>query len=247
MSHWLVVVPHVISAHSLQTSHGASRALGYNSHTARLAIKDTSSFTTRLGHYTTRIPYKQPVETSTSLAIIENVPALLTLSIPPAKAGLSDDSRLLENGNAGGSLEPQVSLIRGFKATIPTSELAKQRRRRVRGGVADDDLLLLDSSGAGSSSTPGSGKNKIGLKKLGDRARGLLTQEGEEQTELELEEERQRARKSRRRRLRKGRGGAAEGARELGIMEGLGLDELTKQVKEIAVDKDNLRVRKVSR
>ena len=111
--------------------------------------------------------------------------------------------------------------------------------------MADDDLLLLDSSAAGSPSTPGSGKNKIGLKKLGDRARGLLTQEGEEQTELELEEERQRARKSRRRRLRKGRGGGGEGARELGIMEGLGLDELTKQVKEIAVDKDNLRVRKV--
>jgi division protein 1 len=219
----------------MKTSQGASRALGYGQNNSRLAIKDNSSFTTRLGHYTTHIPYKQPAETSTSLAILENVPALLNLSIPgsnfnPASSS-SDASRLLENG-VGEGTESSVSL---FKATIPTSELAKQRRRRVRGGVADDDLLLLDGPG-----------NKIGLKKLGDRARGLLTNEGEEQTELELEEERSRARKSRRRRLRKGRGGKGEGARELGIMEGLGLDELTRQVKEIAVDKDNLTVRKVS-
>lgn len=230
----LTVVPHVISARSLQTS---SRALGYGGNSARLLLQDNSSFTTRLGHYTTHIPYKQPAETSTSLAIIENVPSLLSLTIPgstSSSGSSSDPNRLLENGQPPAGDDNAVSLIRGFKATIPTSELAKQRRRRVRGGVADDDLLLLDSSNAGG----------LGLKKLGDRARGLLTNEGEEQTELELEEERSRARKSRRRRLRKGRGSKGDSAREAGVVEGLGLDELTRQVKEIAVDKDNLVVRK---
>ena len=190
------------------------------------------------------------------MAIIENVPSLLTLAIPGSSTpgGPADPNRLIENGHEGTergeTAGNPVSLIRGFKATIPTSELAKQRRRRVRGGVADDDLLLLDDDGQGAGSSSAArlaGRNKIGLKKLGDRARGLLTNEGEEQTEIELEEERSRARKSRRRRLRKGRGAKGEGARELGIIEGLGLDELTRQVKEIAVDKDNLTVRKVSR
>jgi division protein 1 len=220
------VVPQVISARSLQSSGVASRALGYGSHTSHLALIPSASFTTRLGHYTTHIPYKQPPETSTSLAILENVPTLLTLSIPPSKA-TEDDS--ITNSELGRLTDNSVSLIRGFKATIPTSELAKQRRRRVRGGVADDDLLLESS--------------KIGLKKLGDRARGLLT-EGEEQTEADLEEERTRARKLRRRRLRKGRaGGERDGP---AAVEGLGIDELTRQVKEIAMDKDNLKVRKVS-
>lgn len=223
------LVPQVISARSLTSAQAASRALGYGARGNQLALQTNASLTTRLGHYTTHLPYRQPAETATSLAILENIPNLLSLNIAQFRNG---EGSLDQNGESDIPLDGQVSLIRGFKATIPTSELAKQRRRRVRGGVADDDLLIESSSGP----------STLGLKRLGDRARGLLT-EGEEQTEAELEEERSRARKARRRKMRKGRGGGTT-ATDLAVMEGLGIDELTRQVKEIAIDKDNLRVRK---
>lgn len=224
------MVPQVLSARSLNSSRVASRALGHGSN--QLALRNQASFATRLGHYTSQLAHPPPPDTSASLAIIEGAPALLNLTIPAAEAGLVNAAQNEVEQTATGS-ESQVSLYRGFKATVPTSELAKQRRRQVRGNIADDDLLLTASSS--------SGGRALGLKKLGDRARGLLT-EGEDQTEAELEEERSRARKLRRRRLRKGRGGAQDG--ELAAIQGLGLDELTRQVKEIAVDQDNLRVRK---
>lgn len=108
------------------------------------------------------------------------------------------------------------SLIRGFKATVPSSELPKQRRRMIRGGLMDADM----------------GYEKIGLKKLGDRARGLLT-EGEE-----TEEGLGVGRKSRRKRRERVDARKREGR--------LHLEDLVKQADEIAVDKENLNVRTVS-
>jgi division protein 1 len=109
------------------------------------------------------------------------------------------------------------SLIRGFKATVPSSELPKQRRRMIRGGLMDADM----------------GYEKIGLKKLGDRARGLLT-EGDEAEEGSLGV----GRKSRRKRRERGDARKREGK--------LHLEDLVKQADEIAVDKENLNVRTVS-
>lgn len=120
----------------------------------------------------------------------------------------------------------KVPLIQGFKATIPSSEMAKQRRRRVRGGLADEEV----------------GGGKIGLKKLGDQARGLLT-EGEEQNEVPDEQGTLvvgRKTKRRRRGHKDSRNHSISGGKELG------LEELMRQADEIGMDKDNLRVRRVS-
>lgn len=150
-------------------------------------------------------------DTSNSLAIIEAVPRLTSLSLDPPPFG------------PGGALP---SLIRGFKATIPSSEIPKQRRRMIRGGLVDADL-----------------GGKIGLKKLGDRARGLLTDgdmAGHDENELEM------GRRSRRRRkARESRRNHPDGGGRGGIESKLHLEDLVKQADEIAQDKENLSVRTV--
>ncbi|WVW81730.1 mitochondrial division protein 1 [Kwoniella bestiolae CBS 10118] len=142
-------------------------------------------------------------QTSQSLAIIEAVDQLsaLSLSTPEGEEG------------------DQPSLIKGFKATIPSSELAKQRRRLIRGGIIDQDL----------------GNEKLGLKKLGDRARGLLTNH-EEAEEGELDIGRKAKRRKRQRESRR----VSEGRH----LEGkLHLEDLVQQADEIQQDKENLHVR----
>ncbi|WVQ80400.1 mitochondrial division protein 1 [Cryptococcus sp. DSM 104549] len=144
-------------------------------------------------------------QTSSSLAIIEAVDKLAGLSLDDPHTG-----------------EEQVpSLIRGFKATIPSSEVAKQRRRMMRGGLVDEDL-----------------GGKIGLKKLGDRARGLLTERGEgDEDEEGLGVGRQAAK--RRRKKRESRR-ISEGRHLEGKLK---LEDLVQQAEEIAQDKENLHVR----
>lgn len=145
--------------------------------------------------------------TSSSLAILEAVDKLASLSlVEPQKSGPE-------------GIAP--SLIRGFKATVPSSELPKQRRRLLRGGLVDQDL----------------GYEKIGLKKLGDRARGLLTDRDDDAGSSEdgLGVGRRRGRKKKRARLSEGR--SLEGR--------LHLEDLLKQADEIALDKENLHVRTV--
>lgn len=138
---------------------------------------------------------------STGIQILERADALTRLS-------LDDDA-------------PAVSLIRGFKATIPTSELSKQRRRLIRGGLVDEDL-----------------GGKLGLKALGDRARGLLT-DGSDEIEAQHEAKRK-DKRSRRKKLRERRSTMAH-------LEGkLHLEDLLQQADEIAQDKDNLAVRQVT-
>jgi division protein 1 len=138
--------------------------------------------------------------TANSLAIQEAVEKLMGMSLDPVPEA-----------------EQAPSLIRGFKATVPSSEIPKQRRRMIRGGLVDADL----------------GYEKIGLKKLGDRARGLLTEgDGEDQGGLNVN------RKSRRKRRERSDARKREGK--------LHLEDLVKQADEIALDKDNLNVRAVS-
>lgn len=140
---------------------------------------------------------------STGIQILERADALSRLSL--------DDEA------------PAVSLIRGFKATIPTSELSKQRRRLIRGGLVDEDL-----------------GGKLGLKALGDRARGLLTEGSAEDVEA-AHTARRKDKRSRRKKLRERRSTMAH-------LEGkLHLEDLLQQADEIAQDKDNLAVRQVSR
>jgi len=142
--------------------------------------------------------------TSSSLAILEAVDKLASLSLEKPKDG--------PEGAA-------PSLIRGFKATVPSSEMPKQRRRMLRGGVVDEGL----------------GYEKIGLKKLGNRARGLLTERDEDAgSEDSLGVGRKLKRKKRAR------------ISESRHLEGkLHLEDLVKQADEIAQDKENLQVRTV--
>lgn len=143
--------------------------------------------------------------TSSSLAILEAVDKLASLSLEPPKDG--------PEGAA-------PSLIRGFKATVPSSELPKQRRRMLRGGMVDQGLI----------------HERIGLKKLGDRARGLLT---EREDDAPSEDSLGVGRKSRRKkRARMSEGRHLEGK--------LHVEDLLKQADEIAQDKENLHVRTVS-
>lgn len=142
--------------------------------------------------------------TSSSLAIIEAVDNLASLSL---------DTPL------NGPGEELPSLIRGFKATIPSSELPKQKRRLIRGGIVDEDL-----------------GGKIGLKRLGDRARGLLTERGDD--DLDLNEDlsgRSKKRRKQRESRRQSEGRHLEGK--------LHLEDLLHQADEIAQDKENLHVR----
>ncbi|RSH90672.1 Mitochondrial fission protein [Saitozyma podzolica] len=144
--------------------------------------------------------------TSSSLAILEAVDKLASMSLDGGPR------------NSAFAQEVPPSLIRGFKATIPSSELAKQRRRVVRGGLVEEEL-----------------GGKIGLKKLGDRARGLLTERGEEdERELDMGRKSRKRRKARESR-RKSEGRHLEGR--------LHLEDLVKQAEEIRQDKENLHVR----
>jgi len=86
----------------------------------------------------------------------------------------------------------------------------------IRGGMVDEDL----------------GHEKIGLKKLGDRARGLLTEGEDTEDGLGV------GRKFRRKRRERG-----DARRRAGRLH---LEDLVKQADEITQDKENLNVRTVS-
>jgi len=87
----------------------------------------------------------------------------------------------------------------------------------IRGGLVDEDL----------------GHEKIGLKKLGDRARGLLTEGDDAESGLGV------GRKSRKKRRER-----VDARKRAGRLH---LEDLVKQADEIAQDKENLNVRTVSR
>lgn len=187
-----------------------------------------------LGRFSTGLPqtfkYRKEPPTATSLMIMEAVPRLLATPVDVSSASMGQEDDVFTAHRHRNAVE-KVALIQGFKATIPSSEMAKLRRRRVRGGLADEEV------GGG-----GGGGGKMGLKRLGDQARGLLTEgEGDEPRRGEGEEEGKTVgRKSRRR--RKGyKDARGPGGRELG------LEELMRQADEIGMDKENLRVRRVSR
>ena len=142
--------------------------------------------------------------TSNSLVIQEAVERLTSMSLDPQTSTAQE--------------EELPSLIRGFRATMPSSELPKQRRRMLRGGMVDADF----------------GYEKIGLKRLGDRARGLLTDGNEEEMTDGA------GRRSRRRKHRRGGSFGRAGTSKLR------LEDLVQQADEIAQDKENLHVRTVS-
>ncbi|KZP32449.1 WD40 repeat-like protein [Athelia psychrophila] len=133
----------------------------------------------------------------------------------------------LESPGAGefGKEEAGVSLLKGFNATIPSADKGRTRRRMMRNVDAP----------------------RIGLKKLGMHARGLLVDEldGDEEHEgqsVASEEDvvvvgrtDERGRKAK---------GKRRGRESLSTAKTLGKDELKRQTKEIRRDKENIHVRR---
>ncbi|GHJ89793.1 hypothetical protein NliqN6_6195 [Naganishia liquefaciens] len=195
-----------------------------------------------LGRFSTGLPqtfrYSKEKPTATSLMIMEAVPRLLATPLDVTTTTTEEES----SGNSfsahhrrTAAAVDKVPLIQGFKATIPSSEMAKLRRRRVRGGLADEEVGL------------GAGGRKIGLKRLGDRARGLLTEgEGDDDDVFGAAGagEQDAVAKTVGRKSRRRRKGYKDARHAGGGGKELGLEELMRQADEIGMDKDNLRVRR---
>jgi mitochondrial division protein 1 len=151
---------------------------------------------TRLGLNTRRI-------TSRDLQIVEATEELLDAEVPEQEGVASD-----------------ISLLRGFNATIPSAEQSRSRRRQMR-----------------NVETP-----KLGFKKLGLNARGLMTDEDDLEDQSVASEDdvvvvpRPGAGKQK---------GKRRGRESLSTLKTLGRDELSRQTKEILRDKENIHVRRV--
>ena len=180
---------------------------------SRGAVGNSSSVVTRRMDFATlgRAPFRLGVGigtrriTSRDLQIVEATEELLDTEVPEPEGVASD-----------------VSLLRGFQATIPSAEKSKVRRRQMRN---------VD--------TP-----RLGLKKMGLHARGLLSEEEEHEGQSVASEEdivvvaKPDPEKSKRKARRRGR-------ESLGAGKTFGKEELTRQTKEIRRDKENVHVRRV--
>ena len=128
-------------------------------------------------------------------------------------------SELLAAPLADASPDEEVgmpSLLRGFEATVPSADTARARRRATRNVDAP----------------------RLGLKRLSLGARGLMTEPAAD--EAESEEEVVVVSRERGRRGRKKRGRESLSANKV-----FGREELERQTREIARDKENLHVRRV--
>ena len=140
--------------------------------------------------------------TSGDLQIFEAAEELLHADVPESEGVASN-----------------VSLLRGFNATIPSSEQGKIRRRQLRN--VETPLL--------------------GLRKLGMNARGLLSEDEEhDEQSVASEEDVVIIRQSQPRPKKKGR-------ESLSASKRFGKNELMRQRQEILIDKENIHVRKVHR
>jgi division protein 1 len=135
--------------------------------------------------------------TSRDLQIIEAAEELLEAEIP-------EPDGIVTN----------VSLLRGFNATIPSADQNRARRRQMR-----------------SVTTP-----RLGLKRLGMTARGLITEDSDVGSEEDV------VLVSASESVRKGK---KRGRESLSTAKKLGRDELNRQEAEIARDKENIYVRRV--
>ena len=133
------------------------------------------------------------------------------LQVAEANAGLLNEEVPEPEGVAS-----NVSLLRGFKATIPSSERGKSRRRQMRN---------VDTV-------------HIGLKKLGASARGLLADEtfhdhdSGSDDDVVMVNAHPKGRRGRRTR------------ESLAASVALGKEELRRQEQEILLDKENIHVRR---
>lgn len=137
--------------------------------------------------------------TSRDLQIVEAANELLEAEVPEPEGVASN-----------------VSLLRGFNATIPSAEKGKSRRRQIRN---------VD--------TP-----SLGLKKLGLTARGLLTDDEHEGQSVVSEDDIVLVNETTPKAKRKPR-------QSLATTKTLGKEELKRQRSEILRDKENIQVKRV--
>ena len=137
--------------------------------------------------------------TSRDLQIVEAANELLEAEVPEPEGVASN-----------------VSLLRGFNATIPSAEKGKSRRRQIRN---------VD--------TPA-----LGLKKLGLNARGLLADDEHEGQSVASEEDAILVNETTPKAKRKPR-------QSLGTTKILGKEELKRQRSEILKDRENIQVKRV--
>jgi mitochondrial division protein 1 len=149
--------------------------------------------------------------TSGDLQIVEATDELLAADVPESAPGSN------------------VSLMRGFNATIPSAEKSRTRRRQMRNVDAP----------------------RIGLKKLGMNARGMLMDdEGDGLGDADHDHEGQSVASEDDVVMvasmdDRGRKGKKRGRESLSTAKVLGKEELKRQTKEILRDKENIHVRRV--
>ncbi|KDQ54821.1 hypothetical protein JAAARDRAFT_37931 [Jaapia argillacea MUCL 33604] len=150
--------------------------------------------------------------TSRDLQIVEATEELLDADVPEPEGVASN-----------------VSLLRGFNATIPSAEKGRSRRRQIRNVDVGE---------------------KLGLKQLGMSARGLMVDEEEEERQLEREREHEAQSVASEDdvvvvggRGKKGKG-KKKGRESLSAGKMFGKEELTRQTSEILLDKENLHVKR---
>lgn len=186
----VIMTPRMISAAATVSSR--SRGSVSNPKSSRL---DFAS----LGRAPLRLTLGARRVTSRDLQVAEAAQELLSADVPEPD-GLASD----------------VSLLRGFNATIPSSEKNRTRRRQLRN-------VHLPT---------------VGLKKLGLQARGMLDDEADDRHSAVSEDDLVVVDQTRRKGKRRPRD-------SLNSSKVLGKDELTRQADEIAADKENLHVRRV--
>ncbi|KAG6918673.1 hypothetical protein DXG01_012490 [Tephrocybe rancida] len=154
-----------------------------------------------LGRAPLRMSFGSRRITSRDLQIVEATEELLDAEVPESDGASSN-----------------VSLLRGFNATIPSADQGRTRRRQMR-----------------NVETP-----RIGLKKLGMSARGLMTEDEDHEGQSVASEEDVIVVTA----ADAGKKGKKRGRESLSTQKVLGKEELSRQTQEIQRDKENLHVRR---
>ena len=166
---------------------------------SRVAGSSTPIDFASIGRVPLRLALGPHGATSRELQIVEAAEELLEAEIPEPDG-----------------IATNVSLLKGFNATIPSADLSRARRRQMR-----------------SIDTP-----KLGLKRLGMTARGMITEDDSQSIASEEDVVLVSSSES----PKKGR---TRGRTSLSAAKKLGKEELSRQAAEIARDKENLHVRRV--
>ncbi|KAF9478726.1 WD40 repeat-like protein [Pholiota conissans] len=185
----VIMTPRMLNSAATVASRPRASLAGISFQRSRLDFATLGRAPLRLGLGSRRI-------TSGDLQIFEAAEELLQAEVPEPEGVASN-----------------VSLLRGFNATIPSAEQSKTRRRQMRN---------VD--------TP-----RLGLKKLGMSARGLLGAEDEDNEGQSVASEED---------VVVVRHPKKKGRESLSVAKKLGIEELSRQTQEIMRDKENIHVKR---